>query len=161
MIQSLLIKLFMLGMTMGVVFWIGWNAPQVSPRFSSLSDSQGRRGQSSSNISELEPNISAGVDSEADATKTAISKQVPPDEKAAQRALLDLNRANATQLEALPGIGFVLAQRVIAYRNSVGGFRNVEELRHVKGVGSKKFERIKHLVKVTFPQATGKTERHA
>lgn len=65
--------------------------------------------------------------------------------------LLDLNQASAGELEALPGIGAVLAQRVIAFRTSAGGFRAVDDLREVKGIGSKKFDRIKSLVTVSTP----------
>ncbi len=48
---------------------------------------------------------------------------------------LDLNRATAEELTALPGVGPVLAGRVVAYRDSVGGFRAVDELLAVKGIG--------------------------
>jgi competence protein ComEA len=73
--------------------------------------------------------------------------------------LLDLNRASAEDLESLPGIGAVLAQRVIAYRKSVGRFQAVEELREVKGIGVKKFDRIKLLVMVAASGSKGKTEK--
>lgn len=61
---------------------------------------------------------------------------------------LDLNQASAGELEALPGIGTVLAQRVIAFRTAAGGFRTVDDLREVKGIGTKKFDRLKTLVTV-------------
>lgn len=73
----------------------------------------------------------------------------------AEQHLLDLNRASAGELEALPGIGAVLAQRVIAFRTSAGGFRTVEDLREVKGIGSKKFDRIKSLVTVSASRSHG------
>jgi competence protein ComEA len=73
--------------------------------------------------------------------------------------LLDLNQASAGELEALPGIGAVLAQRVIAFRTSVGGFRAVDDLRHVKGIGSKKFDRIKALVTVSASGSHGTEQR--
>ncbi|GKS64777.1 hypothetical protein YTPLAS72_20810 [Nitrospira sp.] len=74
--------------------------------------------------------------------------------------LVDLNQASVGKLEALPGIGAVLAQRVIALRTSTGGFRAVEDLREVKGIGAKKFNRIKSLVKVSRsgPQGTKQRE---
>lgn len=65
-------------------------------------------------------------------------------------SLLDLNRATVGELEALPGIGAVLAQRVIEFRTSAGGFRRIDDLREVKGIGSKKFDRIKALVTVSM-----------
>jgi competence protein ComEA len=72
---------------------------------------------------------------------------------------LDLNRAKAGELEALPGIGAVLAQRVIAVRESLGGFRKIEDLREVKGIGAKKFDQLKLLVTVSTSDSKGTTER--
>lgn len=62
--------------------------------------------------------------------------------------LLDLNRAQAYELEALPGIGPKLAQRIISYREQHGGFKQLEELRKVSGIGPKRFATLKELVVV-------------
>ena len=78
---------------------------------------------------------------------------------AAVRRVVDLNRATAKELESLPGIGAVLAERVIAYRQSVGRFQSVEDLREVAGIGSKKFDRLKPLVTVAAAETKGKQEK--
>lgn len=62
--------------------------------------------------------------------------------------LLDLNRATSEELQAIPGIGPVIAQRIVAYRNEHGPFRRPEQLMEVPGVGEKTFERIAPLVTV-------------
>lgn len=62
---------------------------------------------------------------------------------------IDLNTADAALLETLPGIGEVLAQRIIAYREAYGGFRSVEEIMNVKGIGEGKFADIKDLICVS------------
>ncbi len=62
--------------------------------------------------------------------------------------LLNINNANSRQLEELPGIGTVLAERIIEYRESKGAFRNIEEIKDVPGIGEKKFEAIKELITV-------------
>jgi competence protein ComEA len=147
MMQSLLIKLGMLAMTMGVVFWIGWKAPQAS-----VKDAAPVAGTEAGSLpavvpSEAEKRVPDQFAPGVKAAKTPVGARVIQSETP-QRRLLDLNRASAEDLESLPGIGAVLAQRVIAYRKSVGGFQAVEGLREVKGIGSKKFERIKPLVTV-------------
>lgn len=56
--------------------------------------------------------------------------------------LIDLNSATPEQLEALPGIGPVLAQRIVSYRERHGGFKNISEVLNVTGIGPKKFAAI-------------------
>ncbi|NLW44381.1 MAG: ComEA family DNA-binding protein [Syntrophomonadaceae bacterium] len=61
--------------------------------------------------------------------------------------LLDLNTATVEELDQkLPGIGPALAQRIVNYRERSGGFRAVEELLEVSGIGEKKYAEIKDLV---------------
>ncbi|NJC71681.1 ComEA family DNA-binding protein [Planosporangium thailandense] len=61
---------------------------------------------------------------------------------------LNLNTATAAQLEALPGIGPVLAQHIVDYRTRHGQFRSVDELRQVEGLGTARFNQLKPLVTV-------------
>ena len=60
--------------------------------------------------------------------------------------LVDINRATAAELQAIPGIGPVIAERIVAYRNENGPFRQVDELTQVAGVGEKTLARIAPLV---------------
>lgn len=62
--------------------------------------------------------------------------------------LININHADAATLQRLPGIGPVISQAIIDYRNQHGPFRSVEELINVKGIGPKKMEQIRHLVTV-------------
>jgi competence protein ComEA len=64
-------------------------------------------------------------------------------------ALIDLNTASAGEFDLLPGIGPALAQRIIEYRTAHGGFKAVDELRQVSGIGPKKLEAIKDRVTVS------------
>ena len=74
----------------------------------------------------------------------------PPDSAraAATRApALDLNRAGIGELDALPGIGPVLAARIVEHRRLHGAFHSVDELRAVRGVGPRLLERLRPLVR--------------
>lgn len=68
-----------------------------------------------------------------------------PVEKA---ALVNLNTADEGLLETLPGVGPVVAKRIIAYRDSVGTFRTKEELMQVDGIGEKTFEKLQDYITV-------------
>lgn len=61
---------------------------------------------------------------------------------------IDLNMASLEELDTLPGIGPSTAQLIIAYRESYGGFAAIEEIKNVKRIGDKTFEKIKHLIVV-------------
>lgn len=61
---------------------------------------------------------------------------------------LDLNAADAAALQGLPGIGPSLAGRIVAYREAHGPFRGPEDLLHVPGIGPKRWERVRSLIRV-------------
>ncbi|WP_405872850.1 helix-hairpin-helix domain-containing protein [Streptomyces sp. NBC_00005] len=66
---------------------------------------------------------------------------------AAPAAPVALNTATVDQLDTLPGVGPVLAQHIIDYRTQHGGFRSVDELREVNGIGDRRFSDLRNLVR--------------
>jgi competence protein ComEA len=81
----------------------------------------------------------AAVPGAAGATGTGVG--------AAPGAPVSLNTATADQLNTLPGVGPVLAQHIIDYRTQHGGFRSVDELRQVNGIGDRRFADLRDLVR--------------
>jgi competence protein ComEA len=73
------------------------------------------------------------------------SRSIAP---AASGGLIDLNTATLEELDSLPGIGPAIAQRIIEYRESAGGFKSVEQITEVSGIGDATLAKIKDLVTV-------------
>jgi competence protein ComEA len=76
----------------------------------------------------------------------AQAKVRAPKTKAPPAAKVNLNSAGADQLQTLPKVGPKVAQRIVEYRNAHKGFKTVDELRNVKGVGPKTLELIRPYV---------------
>jgi competence protein ComEA len=83
-----------------------------------------------------EPRLGAG----AGPTRSALN----PVARGVQR--VDLNRASREDLESLPGVGPVMAERILKLRQELGRFRTLEELRSVRGIGPATIERIRSVV---------------
>jgi competence protein ComEA len=88
-----------------------------------------------------------GVTDNADPTRIEIIVPGVGDGEEPQK--VNINRAGAWLLAALPGIGEVRAQAIIDYRLGNGPFRDIYELLKVEGIGETTFENIKHLITVT------------
>ena len=153
--QSLLLKLGMFAATMGVVFWIGWTLPASLDRAHDLTvvSSEDSKVDSASGSGDATGVSSSPIALMSDQLSTAASKR-------SHKGLLDLNRATEEDFDALPGIGPRLAERILEYRKSAGAFHSLDELRAVKGIGKKTFERIRPLVTVSSDgEHTGKGKK--
>lgn len=80
-----------------------------------------------------------------DVSETAAEATDNPEERTGK---INLNEANAELLEELPGIGEVLARRILDYREANGSFSAVEELLDIDGIGEKTYEKIRDFVEV-------------
>jgi competence ComEA-like helix-hairpin-helix protein len=68
-------------------------------------------------------------------------------------SVVDLNQATAEELETLAGIGPALARRIVAHREERGGFRSLEELTDVPGIGRAAYEQVAERLTITPPEA--------
>jgi len=87
-----------------------------------------------------------GISSNADLSRLKL--YIPEVEEEYQPQEIDINRAEAWLLQALPGIGEIKAQAIVDYRRQNGPFHNINELIKVKGIGATTYEKIKHLITV-------------
>ena len=141
MLSKIFFKLTMVSVALAVVCGIGWSVPAP---------------QTSDPLQPVELQESGRKAPELTAPSLFQSKPSAPQERPGEHDVsrtpagiaLDLNRASAQDFERLPGIGPVLAGRIIQYRASRGMFHDIEQLREVKGIGPKKFEQIRAHVAV-------------
>ncbi len=89
----------------------------------------------------------AGIEPDADLSHIELYIPREGEEQSPQK--IDINRAEPWLLEALPGIGEVLAQRIADYRSENGPFRTIEDLLKVSGIGPATFENIKDYLTVS------------
>ncbi|MEJ2707736.1 MAG: helix-hairpin-helix domain-containing protein [Anaerolineales bacterium] len=84
------------------------------------------------------PSLPAPEESTSDQTEPEISAQTP----------ININTATVEQLDMLPGIGPVLAQRIVDYRQTHGSFQRAGDILEVEGIGPTSYERIRQLISV-------------
>ncbi|MGH7204765.1 MAG: ComEA family DNA-binding protein [Nitrospiraceae bacterium] len=160
MLKSLLMKAAMLAVTAGLVLWIGWPMPKESATDpsppASHEQTAGPQGTTERiSVSGQQPSSRAITDAKGTSQTVVI-----PATTGAKR--LDINRATVEELQGLPGIGAVLARRVVERRTARGSFSTVEDLLEVKGIGEKRLNSLRPLILVgNQTQAPGRTTKSA
>jgi competence protein ComEA len=92
--------------------------------------------------------IAVGVPGPAAEPAPVVGTGAGPGPPATPGAKVDLNRATVAQLDGLPGVGPVTAQRIVDWRTAHGRFTSVQQLRQVPGIGERRFTQLQALVTV-------------
>ena len=129
MIRSLTIKLIMLAGTLAFLVALNWSGPN--------------RGADTGHLAEQHPLLPTHAVASTPGKKVKHPLHNEPSIHA-----IDINLSTAQELEALPGIGPILAQRIVEHRMRVGGFQSIQDLDQVKGIGTKKLQVLRPLIHV-------------
>ena len=91
-------------------------------------------------------------------TSTGAAFAAAAGAKAAPAGKLNVNTATAQQFATLPGVGEKLATRIVDYRQKSGGFKSVQEIMNVQGIGEKNFAKLQQYLTSTesAPRASAK-----
>jgi competence protein ComEA len=135
LLKSLALNMLMLAVTVGILYWAmeQGSAPELEQTATAVRQDAAPHDAGESDAA---PEVREMKTAPATASRSSRAVQFP----------LDLNQARLEELMELPGIGEKLAQRVVEYRKTHGGFRSVEDLRKVRGIGEKRMERLRPLV---------------
>ena len=149
--SSLLLKLGMLGVGVFFVYWVGWPQAPLSPVVPlPKTGVPPSRTLPSASVGEPEEVVSVAPRSGSNVVylsqKGEDAEGRPSGEVAG--VTVDLNDGTLAELEHLPGIGPILAGRIVAHRTSHGAFRRIEDLALVPGIGKKRLEQLRPLVGV-------------
>jgi competence ComEA-like helix-hairpin-helix protein len=135
--RSQLIVLLLVVTTAGIGLGVGhWRRthPELTERLERFD-----RAPSPRDVTVAQPRPAAPLpraESESHLQRPAPTKSAPPAQP------VDINRANEDELRALPGIGGVLAARIVEARERDGPFASLDDLRRVRGLGRAKLERL-------------------
>lgn len=110
-------------------------------------------------LEEAQPAVSAEEPAPAWVLESEALAAEQPAEGLAEK--LDINQATLSQLEALPGIGFVLAQAILEYRDAMGAFSRLDDLLNVPGISADRLEMIQDLAEVVPVEAPAAVEAPA
>ena len=148
---SLLLKLAFLATGVCFVYWVGWPQPSLSPvaplENPGVHPSHTPLSGSADHPDEVVSVAPLSGKDVVQPLQVAVEGELGQTREVAVFTV-DLNDGTLAELEHLPGIGPVLAGRIVAHRTSQGAFRHIEDLALVPGIGAKRLEQLRPFVGV-------------
>lgn len=87
--------------------------------------------------------------SSSSASVSPVAEAPKPEKSSAKvSGKININSAGMAELDLLPGIGMVYAQRIVDYRSANGNYRSIEDIKKIKGIGEATFKKIKDLIAI-------------
>lgn len=115
---------------------------------------EGNNGRMSANkTTDNQKKPASGVNADSSGVKTVSNtsggvKTDQLNQTSSSKGCVNINTAGVTELDSLPGIGALTAQKIIDYRNTNGKFRVPEDIMKVKGIGKAKYEKLKNRISI-------------
>jgi competence protein ComEA len=151
--SSLLLKLTVLSVGAVFVYWAGWPQPSIhdasrpSAFQEDLQSSDFNLPRTSGFTQDIYPDGALPHHTSTQPVQDGVDRTIV--ERGEDiHIIVDLNDGTVTELENLPGIGRILAERIVTYRTSHGAFRQIEELALVPGIGDKRLQQLRPFVVV-------------
>jgi len=143
MLRSLGIKLGLLGAMVFLLWCFGW--PDLEPySFPKSPPNVGLTPSKTGKVSLNPPGFPSRRGGGLDCSRE--SKGIGEARDCETQGRLNINTGSIEDLETLPGIGIVLAQRIVHRRTTLGRFHSIEELKEVKGIGEGRLRRLRPLI---------------
>ena len=126
-------------------FWRSESLPQVSAEY--VEEFTKRAGETNRGADEPSGEQVTNVsEATGESVHSAVREKIPS--TSSNYFLININAAGLEELQTIPRVGPVLAQKIIDYRMTSGGFKSIEELTQVKGIGNATFNKIRPYVSI-------------
>lgn len=136
-----------LALCAGILLYNAFFIPDISIPAVIYVDSDASNTQESSANENPDSGIAENSESANNSESNSVDNSKSNSSSSTAGGKVNINTATAEELdEKLTGVGPTIAKRIIEYRNSIGKFSSIEEIKNVSGIGDKTFEKFKDMI---------------